>query len=338
MILAATIIAVQPVFIPFTHQDTRQAYTYYQKEDLSEDILIVGPSSTFVGISPLHIYDQTGLTAYNLGNSVQFPMISYLNVKEAFDRGMKPRLVIVNSKAITIQSGVDQNEPFLRRGLDYKKFSLPKLRAIMAIVRQSEWQDPFSFIFPMIRYHSRWLEMTMTEDYAAALEQEYDYRHGQWGVYKVKKIEDERDENMKDTERIELREEYVKWFREIADLCEKNDCRVMLIVMPDIRWTTGSHDTLQELTDSMGDNVDFLDFNYDDGIDKAGLDLNTDFYDDHHVNARGSVKATKFITDYITKNYDLHESQSTDELKKQNQEDLEHYKKVLAKREFKVKE
>ena len=42
----------------------------------------------------------------------------------------------------------------------------------MAIVRQSEWQDPFSFIFPMIRYHSRWLEMTMTEDYAAALEQE----------------------------------------------------------------------------------------------------------------------------------------------------------------------
>ena len=69
MILAATIIAVQPVFIPFTHQDTRQAYTYYQKEDLSEDILIVGPSSTFVGISPLHIYDQTGLTAYNLGSS-----------------------------------------------------------------------------------------------------------------------------------------------------------------------------------------------------------------------------------------------------------------------------
>ncbi len=338
LILAASLLAIQPFFIPYTAQDTSQAYTYYEKEDFSEDILIAGPSGTFVGLSPLRIYEDTGLTAYNMGNSVQFPMITYLNVKEAFDRGMKPGLVIINSKAITLQSSVDVNEPFLRRGLDYKRFSFPKLQAVMDIVRLSDWQDPFSYIFPAIRYHSRWTEMTLNEDYAEVLGQEYDYRHGQWPVYKVMKIKDEREENLKSPKRRVLKDEYVRWFRKIADLCEDNGVPVLLVVMPDIRWTAGNHEVLQELTDSMGDNVGFYDFNWDNRIDEAGLDLNEDFYDNHHVNARGSLKTTDLIMKYITDTYDLKESRSTDFLKKQNEEDLKVFKHDLETREYKVKE
>ena len=336
ILLVLTIVSVQPFFIPFTHQDTRQAYAYYNKKDYSEDILIVGASGTFVGLSPLRIYETTGLTAYNMGNSVQYPMISYLNVKESLDRGMKPRLVIVNAKSVAITSCVDENEPFIRRGMDYKKLTLPKLEVIMAITGMSEWQNPFSYIFPMIRYHSRWLEMTLNEDYADALEKEYAYQHGQWPVYKVKEIEDVRAENWPITERSELSPKYVKWFKKLADLCNENGIPVLLVNMPDIRWTQGQHDTMQELTDSMGDQVDFFDFSMNDGIDKAGLDLKTDFYDDHHVNSRGSLKTTDYIMEYITDKYDLHESQSTDELKKQNEEDLKTFQNVRAKRKYTV--
>lgn len=334
VILVLTIVAVQPFFIPFTHQDTRQAYAYYNKKDYSEDILITGASGTFVGLSPLRIYETTGLTAYNLGNSVQYPMISYLNVKESLDRGMKPQLVIVNAKSITITDSVDDNEPFLRRGMDYKKLTFPKLRVIMEITGMSEWQNPFSYIFPIIRYHSRWIEMTLNDDYANAREKEYAYQHGQWPVYKVKEIEDLRDENLKVTEKCELSPEYVKWFKKLAEVCNENGIPVLLVNMPDIRWTQGEHDTLQELTDSMGDQVEFFDFSMNDAIDKAGLDLKTDFYDDHHVNARGSLKTTDYLIGYIQDRFGIYESRSTEDLKKQNEEDLKTFKRALSRRAY----
>lgn len=335
-IISAIVLSIQQFFIPYNRQDVVQAYTYYAKEDFSEDILIAGASTTFVGISPLWLYQTTGLTSWNLGNSLQAPELTYMNIEEAFKKGMKPKLVIANARTLTSEWDVDANEPWLRRGLDYKPMSEGKFRVIKSITEKSKTQSFISYLLPILRYHSRWTRMTLDMDYAAAHKEERDVFHGQFSVFKVMELEDTREENMNNHEKVELPEESKEWFYKMNELCEKNGAKFMMVIMPNTEWTGGEHDAVQEFSDSLGANADFFDFNVDNRIDDAGLLLKEDFYDTHHVNARGSLKTTEFIGKYIVNELGITESQSTDELKTSLDDGMVEFQRRLNKWRYRV--
>jgi len=48
---------------------------------------------------------------------------------------------------------------------------------------------------------------------------------------------------------------------------------------------------------------------------EIGLDFELDFYDDMHVNIKGMVKFTDYISDYLIKNYKIKKSKLTESQK-----------------------
>ena len=197
-ILAVCLFYAQQQLIPFNDQDTNQTATFYETEEDSVDVLTVGASSVMVSFSPLRLYENTGITSYVRCSSVQAPPVTYLNVKESL-KTQKPKLVVVSAYTLLLEYDYDEYESWLRRGMDYKKLSIDKIKIAKAISDRSEWQTTSSFIFPILRYHARWKNILNGENHKEHLG-EYDYMHGQFPVYKHKTIEDVSAEKMAETE------------------------------------------------------------------------------------------------------------------------------------------
>ena len=323
-IVLGIILFLQTFFIPFFGKDTNQAKTYYNMPDNSIDVLVVGGSMTRVSMSPLLIYDKTGIAAYNRGSARQLPEISYLNVKEAMKKH-DIKLVISNTSTLVNKTGADRDEPFIRRGMDYHKFSLDKLMIAASLCKQSKWQSLSTYIWPIFRYHDNWLQMKETYE-TKKKNAAYDYMHGQYPVYKHLYLDTHTLEGT-ETEPFELVDRAVEYQTKIAKICKENGCQMLLLEMPDNRWTTAKHEAVQKFADEIG--VKFIDFNAGDLIEKCNISWQTDFYEGHHLNVKGSAKATDYICDVLTKEYGLKPSDISEETKAQFEKDLKKYRRDM---------
>lgn len=329
----AIIVSLQTFFVPFFGKDTNQAATYYEIPENSIDVLVVGGSMTRVSVSPLEIYDKTGIVAYNRGSARQLPEISYMNVKEAFKK-QDLKLVISNTSTLVNETGADRDEPFIRRGMDYRKFDLDKIMTAQALVSQSEWQNLATYVFPLFRYHDNWRHMGDT--YRTKKEKAaYDYMHGQYPVYKHLYLETQKLKKV--DEEFELVDRAVEYQTKIAELCKKNGCQMLLLEMPDSRWTTAKHEAVQKFADSIG--VKYIDFNTDGLLEKCNITWQDDFYEGHHLNVKGSMKATHYLCDVLQNEFNLKPSEVSDEIKQQFEKDYKRFVRDMATKKYKeVKE
>lgn len=330
LILAVLVFAVQREMIPFQWQDTMQSVTFHEKtEEDSVDVLVCGTSSVMVGISPLIIYEKAQITAHVRGNSRQPPQVMYLDVKDAL-RSQNPEIVVCSASMLLEDFDVDREEVRVRRGMDYMPLTVDKLRVAKAITDESSWQTLSSYIMPIGRYHSRWTEIR--EGLQVGDRNEYDFKHGQYAVYKVKAQKDNSEENMQDRTEVSVTESSMNWYEKTAELCRENGIELLLVTTPDQRWTMGKHEAVAAAAEKLG--AGYLDYNVDGITEKCGLDWGRDFYDDHHCNAGGSVKLTNYFTDYLTDNYGLEASDVSEATQKQFEKDIEHFHEVLEKYGF----
>ena len=134
-----------------------QSYTvteFYKERNNSIDVLYVGNSCIYTGVSPMEVYKHTGITGYAFSTSGQRMVSSYYFIKEAF-RTQQPKLVILEiGEAFT---GIDKNDEMsIRRAIDSLKFSKNKLEMIWDEDYRLSNYDKLSCIFPILRFHSRW--------------------------------------------------------------------------------------------------------------------------------------------------------------------------------------
>lgn len=323
ILLAIIVTATGKLFIPFNKQDTNQASTYYDTPRNSIDVLTVGASTLMVGVSNLELWKNEGIVGYTLGNSRQAPIITLLNVKEAYEY-QNPKVVIIGVKQLFEDYDYDKDEGFVRRGMDFKKLSLQKLVAVADIVDKSEEQIFLSYVFPLFRYHSRWSELEYSD--LKQLKREYDYMRGQFPVYRLEKIE-EPDYSLTPAEPVKYRESSFDYYKRVAEYCQSKGSEVVFCVFPYKTWTRGRSVTLRKVADELG--VGFIDFNDNDLLQKYGIDWEKDFYNSTHLNAAGSVKASKCLGDYLTENYSLPQYECSEELADQLNQDLNRYQAEL---------
>lgn len=330
MILAVVFLSVQSKFIPFEAQDTNQANSFYNDiEEKSVDVLAIGASTILVNVCPLEMYKQTGIVSHVRGNSRQAPVTMWLNTVDAF-KTQSPKLVIYNGTMLMNDIDFDKEEGFTRRGFDYLKFSIEKMKAANYICNRSEWQTLSSFALPLLRYHSRWTE------FLSGLQPEeagdYDFMHGQYAVYKTVKVEDERAVNMAQEEKVNIADSSYQWYKKSIDLCHENGAEVLMVMTPDMRWTAGKREAIAEACQKLG--VKYLDYN-DAEVEKAtGIDWSRDAYNDHHLNVRGSIKFTDYLSNYIVKEFKLTPSDASDNVKNQFQQDMKTFESVSQSKEY----
>lgn len=330
IVLSVVISVIQQRFVPYDQIYTDSESSFYELPEDSVDILIIGTSSIWEGLSPLILYDELGVTSYVRGSARQNAQVTYLNLKESLNT-QSPDIVVCGVMSMITEYDIDENESWLRMGFDYKKLSFDKIEVAKAIVEESNWQTLQSYIFPIARYHSRWLDAL--KQGKSGTKGEYSYTHGQYALFVQRVGIDVSEQHLDDATEVELIDDAMIWYQKIADLCEKENIELIFVAMPRISWTLGSHNAVSSAAEKLG-GMAYIDYNYNGIMEEYGIDYATDFYDPYHLNARGSVKATKYLAKYLKDNCNVGESEISDSHREQYEDDLARFKYELETVEF----
>ena len=164
------------------------------------DVLVAGDSESYTSVSPMDLWDQTGIAAYDCGQPGQRIQETYYMLKTAF-KTQSPKLVLFETNTMF------RNPGFLKN-------------------LQLSLTEPLAYHFTVVKYHNAWKAL-------------FDGPGGLKSSYKGFEIRDKvesyesDDDYMKATkDRTEIPEVARIYMEKIRKLCEKNGAELLLVSAP----------------------------------------------------------------------------------------------------------
>lgn len=303
--------------------------------DDSIEVLFIGASEMQYDISPMKLYEDTGVRSYNLATPGQPISCSYYLLREAL-KEHSPSLVVLEATGLFFGGVGLEDDECWRYILDNLELSSNKIEMAEAYEEAVVGGDRWNALLPMIKYHMRWSELNAS-DFRFDRDVDY-YSAGQWilgtvspAAITLELIDAERDHlltlNQEEVQYIEngIPNKYTiesslyapsisayceEYFLKMKLLCEEHGAQLLLVKVPYVyspallarySWTESNY----QITKSFADQhlVAYFDMSYDiDGV----VDFTTDTFDGGiHLNARGAEKTTQALGEYLLQNYEL---------------------------------
>ena len=294
---------------------------YYQEAG-GHDVIFIGDCEVYSNFSPMELYRQQGITAYVRGNSQQLIWQSYYILQETL-RYETPKAVVWNVNAMRYAEPV--SEAYNRLAMDKMRWSEEKVRMILASMTEEE--DFWSYVFPVLRYHSRFDELT-GEDMEYLFREKDNTFNGylmEKGVVPLGTLPRKRP--LADYAFDELCWDYLDKMRTV---CEEHGVELILIKAPSVYpyWYDEYDLQIEEYAAQYG----LAFYNFLDYVDQMGIDYNTDTYDAGlHLNLDGTTKLTTFFAEILAENHGLADHRSDPAVADEYNEKLRLYDEEAAK-------
>lgn len=281
-------------------------------------VQIFGSCHSYTSFQAAYFEENYGYTAYDLGNPGELIPVTYLRMKERFEKD-KPEVALVEIWGVnaheTYHSAWENFEYYMPGNVERMPLSLDKIEVI---------QDYYSLDlvnenFAIAKYKDRIMNMELYE-----ADFEYSLEAIQPRAYAYTKVKMQmRKENNGFCEMpfycfkagykpylpipdyhelqpvvgdatLELEPDMVKYLDKIIDLCEEYDVELIFYRSPYISTANElkKANWLAQYCESKG--ILYLDLEKE-----MTFDITTDFLDYHHLNEAGAVKATNFLADYL---------------------------------------
>lgn len=291
---------VQPVWKEWNNYDT--IYGFYEQPENTIETVFLGASVTVNGIIPMQLYEEYGISAYNLGTEQQPMLISYYWLQEAY------RLHPETLKTVVLDMSMLRRLPwkeFYRKAVDSMKWSAVKYNAVKAY--SDSLNERFSYLIPLFGYHDRWADLGKTDfekiGYeASAYTKGYNFSTEMYlDSEGYSKVWVPKSYSIYDgvTAREPIENEAREYCEKIIDFCKDKQIELILIKTPQYGWLASEHNTTQDIADSNG--LEFIDFNYVPYMDEIDYNCAADNVDSDHMNYYGASKLTKWFGEYLTK-------------------------------------
>lgn len=278
---------------------------FYEMENDTIDVLFLGSSLAATAYIPQEMYDHYGIRSYNLASEKQSPVVSYYWLKEAL-RYQSPKVLVMDCNYFFNTNDLILNSPeiSIRRALDHMRWSPVKFDAIRTICKLDESQAWASYLFPNIRYHERWAELTESDFTLARLADGYHLkgyaplagRCGSGEGY----IPYENDDSARETVMPPLMESYLD---KIRTLCEQENISLVLTNVPQLNADIGKFHTIQKYAKEH--DLAFYDFNEKNLYEASGYYFPEDSSDSSHTNLWGARKITAYLGGILAEQYEI---------------------------------
>lgn len=287
---------------------------YKQYENVSDvDVVFLGTSELWVGIIPVVLWKEAGITSYNLGHSYKSTVTYYYELKHALN-SHNPQIVALDFMTLFSDSTPQENEEIYRHTLYKIDDSAIKRELIKDIIRLDK-EEALSYIFPVLRFHSMWswaedkdlIEKptgdALMPDYKAGWR---DYGDGLYcePVIPGRTLTPELWEASKSSEPIsELNYEY---YMKIIDLCREKNVQLVAIIPPYVSRAQ-SHAAQWDVMRAFFEenNIEYFDYNNYEQVIRMGLDCDKDFHTGDHLNYGGAFKWCKVLAEDMDKKLEL---------------------------------
>ena len=267
---------------------------FHEMPDFSLDVIGYGSSHMWQGLKGQQLKENYGIEAYNFADAWQRLNTTTLFVEDSLIT-QKPKVAIIDThKICELLRNCDMNgEIYYTRFL---KDTASKKRYLQDCFNGS-LERKLSYIFPFISFHQNWAEVdektfTQSPDSLAA---EFVELRGFRKKVKPQAIDLHYDP---DAEQLEFPAESISELDYIMQLFADAGTKVIFVTLP-YEGDFAYRDAITEYA-ALHD-AEYLNlFEY---IDEIGLDGNTDFVDEGHLNDSGATKVTDFLGEYLKENY-----------------------------------
>ena len=268
----------------------------YYREHGGHDVIFVGDCETYANFSPMELYRERGITAYIRGSSQQLIWQSYYVLKETLEYET-PRAVVFNVNSMRYSEPV--SKAFHRLTIDKMRWSDEKVGIIRASMTEEE--DFLSYVFPILRYHSRFDELT-AEDF----EYLFKVKDNTWNGFLMNKEVN----GLEELPTKRLLSDYrfadicCEYLDKIRELCENAGAELILIKAPSVYpyW----YEEYDAQIESYAEEHGLAFYNFLDHVEEIGIDYTQDTYDQGlHMNLTGATKLSKFFARILAEEHDI---------------------------------
>lgn len=282
---------------------TRNAL-YAEEPENSIDVLFLGTSEIYAGVTPMILYHDYGITSWNLAISQKSAITTYYQLEYALEY-QTPKILVCDFDALfdsSLPSG--GNEGIYRKVVDAMPDFGVKSRLIKDICKEDKTQRAISYYFPLFRYHTMWKSLgcgNFSTDHVVDTEVP-SYEKGALLMDKEYRVDDsitEITESLWDTtgqDVLQCSDVSIKYYDKMIKLCQENDITVVALIAPRLggaAFKTANWGAMEDYFDSRG--VDVLNYITYEEVMRMGFDLQEDYYDSGHLNYKGSFKWSKDI-------------------------------------------
>lgn len=289
---------ITPKFFTDIDWPTTTTYAgFYELEKNTADVLFLGSSHGVTSFLPQELYNQYGITSYNLGCEQQGMVTSYYWLKEAL-RYQSPKAVVLECYfcfPYMVDEPLNTEESYTRKAFDFMKWSPVKAEAVKTVCEVDDKQDVWSYYFPNVRYHTRWENLDRND---------YRYKEmagkaglkgfaplyfylGEPGEGFVPHDTDETDEC------AQMAPLMLEYLDKINDLCAQNDIHLILTITPAMAADLTKCNAVQAYADEKG--LTFISFNEQNVYRQMDYQMAVDNCDDGHPNIWGAMKVTNYM-------------------------------------------
>ncbi len=336
-------IMMQNILIPkwywpdTTLPETRIISGIRAEKENSIQVIACGTSHMQFGFSPMELYGEYGITAYNLATSAQPIQVGYYLLKSAV-KSQKPEVIIFDASSLFYENTEDGA---WRYALDQLPFNKDKLEFANVYLETWRGETYLCAAVPLARYHTRWKSLT-PRDFTDFFRKKRYYckgyhlfsKHASAGInlegmnYEMQRMLDNNERMIYEylnsgeyNEKIEenalynayIPDKNIGWLLKIKELCDKNQVELLVTKTPIVQWpetyfsawTTKKSDMVRSLCEEH--NIAYFDLQYD---TEVGIDWDRDSGDGAHLNLYGAQKVSSSLGQYLSGHYSLDERRS----------------------------
>lgn len=299
MIMFLLLLALSTYYVMRTLKDKENYLKYvpFYEEKEQFDVLFFGSSRMLDGVHPMELWDEYGLTSYNMAQHSENTRISYWQMKNAFQQN-KPKLAVVDLSLLHSSRVAWDNEEaksYLHKSLDHMPFGRLKYDALMDL---TEDVDVWEYLCPFAMYHNRWNDLDRNDFYL-----EMPCRKGAESRVAIEPLERVQ---WASEERAEVVDTTGTKLDAMIALCRENQVQLVFTCMPAV-GVSGNGDMcrilnyIEAYAEEQG--IPFLNFAKED----EGINYALDFHDASHLNPAGAKKITRKIGAFLTEHYSFDE-------------------------------
>lgn len=271
----------------------------YYNESKDHEVIFIGDCEVYANFSPMVMYETEGIKAYVRGSSQQMIWQSYCILEETL-KYETPKVVVLNVNSMRYDKNSDKvSEAYNRLTIDKMKWSKEKIEIIKESMTEEE--TFISYVFPILRYHSRYDELTK-EDLEYLFKSKSNTYNGFLVNKNVKPVTNL--PTKRNLANYEFSDECYEYLNKITAICKENNIKLVLIKAPSLYpyWYEEYDKQIRKYASE--NEIDY--YNLTENIEEIGLDFQTDTYDGGlHLNLQGATKLSKYFAKILKENYNL---------------------------------
>ena len=259
---------------------------YYKEENKDFDVIFIGDCEVYENFSPVVLWNEYGINSYIRGSAEQYIWQSYYLLEDTLHYH-KPQVVVFNIQSL--QFNESQSEAYNRMSIEGMRWSASKVGAIKASMTEDE--HFIEYVFPLLRYHSRWNELTKA-DFEYMFHSKQVTHNGYFMRIDARPAEDV--PPGRPLADYSFGDKAMMYLDKIRLLCEKNDIKLLLIKAPSLypEW----YEEYEMQVEDYAETYDLPYINFLGIQDQTGIDYTTDTYDGGlHMNLSGAEKLADYI-------------------------------------------